>query len=77
MMLGSVIQLILLPMTVLMMPYSVLNIHFHTMATAAGATTMGRKKMARKALCPLIFALSMTATIKARKMPKGTVRTQK
>ena len=50
---------------------------FQTIATAAGATTMGRKKMARKAVLPLIFAFSSTATISARKTPTGTVRMQK
>ena len=39
----SVSQFILLPMIWLIMPYSALKIHFHTMAMAAGATTMGRK----------------------------------
>ena len=50
---------------------------FQTIATAAGATTMGRKKMARKAVFPLMFAFSSTATISARKTPTGTVRMQK
>ena len=70
------IQLTEWPNRVLMIPYSVLNIHFQTMATAAGATTMGRKKMARKAVLPLIFVFNMTATISARKIPNGTVSTQ-
>ena len=46
--LGSAIQLMSegrcsAPSTVLMIPYSELNSHFQTMATAAGATTIGRK----------------------------------
>ena len=59
------------------MPYWELKIHFHTMATAAGATTIGRKKMARKVVRPLILLFSSTATIRDRKMPPGTVSTQK
>ena len=74
---GSVTQLILCASSVLMIPYSVLNIHFQTMATAAGATTMGRKNIARNAVLPLILAFSITATASARKIPTGTVRIQK
>ena len=40
---GVVSQLTFVPMIWLMMPYSALKIHFHTIAMAAGATTMGRK----------------------------------
>ena len=74
---GLVSQRMFWPRMLLMMPYSVLKIHFHTMATAAGATTMGRKKMARKAVRPLSLAFSRTATSSARNTPTGTVRMQK
>ena len=76
-MLGFVIQFTLFIRSELMIPYSVLNIHFQTIATAAGANTIGRKKMARNAVCPLILAFSMTATISDKNSPSGTVSTQK
>ena len=73
---GSVSQPTSWPKAVFRIPYWVLKIHFQTMATAAGATTMGRKKMARNVVRPRIFELSSTATSSARKMPTGTVRIQ-
>ncbi len=45
--LGSEIHWTLLWKTWFSRPNSVLNSHLHTMATAAGAATMGRKKMVR------------------------------
>ena len=74
--LGSVIQPILAPSTWLRMPYSPLKIHRHTMVTAAGAHTMGRKKMVRKPPLNLILALSSIATSRDRNSPTGTVRIQ-
>ena len=38
---------------------------------------MGRKKMVRKPPLNFTLALSITATSRERKMPTGTVRTQK
>ena len=42
------------------------------MATAAGAQTMGRKKMVRNSEVPLSFLLRNTAKISAITTPKGT-----
>ena len=74
---GSVIQLTLWARIVLIIPYSVLKIHFQTIATAAGATTIGRKNTARKNVLPLILVFNMTATTRERKIPIGTVKRQK
>ena len=46
------------------------------MVTAAGAQTMGRKKMVRNRPLPLILALSIMATSRDRNSPRGTVRMQ-
>ena len=58
------------------MPYSPLKIQRHTMVTAAGAHTMGRKKMVRKPPLNLIFAFRSMATSRDRNRPTGTVRMQ-
>ena len=42
------------------------------MATAAGAQTMGRKKMVRKVEVPLSFLFRKTASTRAMQTPKGT-----
>ena len=75
--LESVIQLTCVPNSWLRMPYSALKIQRHTMVTAAGAQTMGRKKMVRKTPLPLILALRSMATSRDRNSPRGTVRIQK
>ena len=74
---GSVIQPMWVPIAWFRMPYSPLKIQRHTMVTAAGAQTMGRKKMVRKAPLPLTFAFSSMATRRDRNRPRGTVRMQK
>jgi hypothetical protein len=75
--LGSVIQPTWAPSTWLRMPYSPLKIQRHTMVTAAGAQTMGRKKMVRNTPLPLILAFRSMATSRDRNSPRGTVRIQK
>ena len=75
--LGSVIHWILAPSIWLRMPYSPLKIQRHTMATAAGAHTRGRKNRVRKPPLNFTLALSRIATKRARITPTGTVRIQK
>ena len=74
--LGLVIHWMFVPRIWLRMPYSPLKIHCHTMATAAGAHTRGRKKMVRKPPLNLTLVFSSIATNRARIMPTGTVRIQ-
>jgi hypothetical protein len=73
---ASVIQPTWAPSTWFRMPYSPLKIQRHTMVTAAGAQTMGRKKMVRKPPLNLILAFSSMATSRDRNRPTGTVRIQ-
>ena len=74
--LGSVIQPTWAPSTWFRMPYSLLKIQRHTMVTAAGAQTIGRKKMVRKPPLNLILAFRSMATSRDRNRPTGTVRMQ-
>ena len=48
----------------------------HTIVTAAGAHTRGRKKMVRKPPLNLILALRSIATSREMNSPTGTVRIQ-
>ena len=75
--LESVTQLTWTPKIWFRMPNWPLKIQHQTMATAAGAQTMGRKKMVRKPPLNLILAFRSIATISERKSPTGTVRIQK
>ena len=75
--LGLVIHWMFWPSIWLRMPYSPLKIQRHTMATAAGAQTRGRKNRVRKPPLNFTLALSRMATNRARATPTGTVRIQK
>ena len=69
---GSEIHAMLVWKTLFRRPNCVLYIHFQTMATAAGAQTIGRKKMVRYTERPAHFLFRRTARISAMTMPNGT-----
>ena len=69
---GSEIHATSVPKTLFKRPNCWLYSHFHTIATAAGAQTIGRKKMVRNTEVPLSFLLRNTASTSAITTPKGT-----
>src|SRR5699024_4299035 len=69
---GSDTQFTCTPKTWLIRPKSALNSHLQTIATAAGAATIGRKKMVRYTLLPFIFLFRRTASTREIAIEKGT-----